>query len=90
MVTESNNRKNLKKDAVYFEPQDNHDTTIAKNYTLHLKKLQVQTRVENDFSFQFLRGTEEVETLGEKRWGEQSYLTTSREDIREAHAILAS
>ena len=54
------------------------------------KKLQVQTRVENDFSFLFLRETEEVETLGEKWWGKQSYLATSREDIREAHTILAS
>ena len=54
------------------------------------KKLQVQTRVENDFSFLFLRETEEVETLGKKWWGKQSHLATSREDIREAHTILAS
>ena len=37
-----------------------------------------------------LRGTEEVETLGGERWAKQSYLATSREDISEAHAILAS
>ena len=54
------------------------------------KKLQVQIRVENDFSFQFLRETKEVETLGEKWWSKQSYLATSREDVREAHTILAS
>ena len=54
------------------------------------KKLQVQTRVENDFSFKFLRETEEVETLRKKWWGKQSYLETSREDIREARTILAS
>ena len=28
--------------------------------------------------------------LGKKRWGKQSFLETSREDVREAHAILAS
>ena len=54
------------------------------------KKLKVQTRVENDFSFSFLRETEEVETLGKKWWGKQSYLATSRGDLREAHTILAS
>ena len=27
---------------------------------------------------------------GEKWWGKQSYLETSREDVREAHTILAS
>ena len=55
-----------------------------------LKKLQVQTRVENDFSFKFLRETEEVETLGIRWWGKQSNLATSREDMSEAHTILAS
>ena len=35
------------------------------------------------FPFNFLRLSEKVETLG------QSYLATSREDLREAHTILA-
>ena len=29
-VTEWNNSKNLKKNAVYFQPEDNHKTSIAK------------------------------------------------------------
>ena len=72
---------------MYFQPEDKNETIIAKRVR---KKLQVQILVENDFSFKFLRETEEVETLGEKWWGKQSYLATSRGDIREAHTILAS
>ena len=38
---------------MYFQLEDNHDTTIAKKLHLRFKKLQVQTRVENYFSFNF-------------------------------------
>ena len=44
------------------------------------KKLQVQTRVENDFSFLFLRETEEVETLG-KNGGASSHTWQLQEKI---------
>ena len=74
---------------MYFQPEDNHERIIAKRGKF-FKKLKVQTRVENDFSFSLLRETEEVEMSGEKWWGKQSYLETSREDVREAHTILAS
>ena len=41
------------------------------------------------FLLKFLRLSEEVETLGKKRWGKQAYQETLREDIRGAHTILA-
>ena len=54
---------------MYFQPEDNHERIIAKRGKF-FKKLKVQTRVENDFSFSFLRETEEVEMLGKKMVGQ--------------------
>ena len=41
------------------------------------------------FLFNFLRQTEEVETIGKNGGAKQSYLATPGEDIRETHTILA-
>ena len=61
-----------------------HETRVAKAKKFS-KITQVQTRVEITFFSIF----KEVETLGKNGGGKQSYLATSREDIREAHTILA-
>ena len=65
---------------MYFQPENNHESS---------KKLQVQIQVENYFSFQFSTLNRGDWNVKEKRWGKQSYLATSREDIREAYTILA-
>ena len=54
-----------------------------------VKKIQVQTRVEKYFSFWFPTLNGGGWNVKKKRWGKQSYLATSKEDIREAHTILA-
>ena len=43
-------QKKSQKDAVYFQPEDDHDAIIAKREKV-LKKVQVQTGVKNYFSF---------------------------------------
>ena len=46
-ITGFNRRKKSQKDVVYFQPEDNREQEGKK----FLKKLQVQTRVANFFSF---------------------------------------
>ena len=72
---------------MYFQPENNHDTIIAKK--LHFN-YRFKHGLKMTFLFNFYAETEEVETLGEKQLGKQSYLATSGEDIREAHTIVAS
>ena len=79
-VTELNYRKYQRKDGVYFQPEDNHETKIAESENV-LKKLQVQTWVENHFSFKFSTLKRGVWNVKEKRRGKQLYLETSRQDI---------
>ena len=45
-------QKESQKDAVYFQPEDDHETIIAKRGNF-FRKLQVQTLVENDFPLKF-------------------------------------
>ena len=84
-TVELNMRKDIKK-ASFISSQ----RTIMKHKTSSqkrkgFKKLHWFKHELNITFFNFLRWTEEVETLRCK----QSYLATSREDIRKAHTILA-
>ena len=90
-VIELNNRKNLKKTSFISRQRTimKHETRVAKAKKFS-KITPVQTRVKNCFFFfQFSTLNRGGWNVGEKRWGKQSYLATSREDIREAHTILA-
>ena len=64
-----------------------HETSSQKRKSfqkLHRFKHELKTTF-----FQFSTLNRGGWNVGEKRWGKQSYLATSREDIREAHTILA-
>ena len=84
-IKQKNNVKTTS--CISFQLEVNHETRIAKSGKF--KKITGSNTRLNYFSFNFLRLTEEVEALGEKRWSKQSYLETSREDKREAHTFLA-
>ena len=53
------------------------------------KLYRFKSELKITFFFQFSTLNRGGWNVGEKRWGKQSYLATSREDIREAHTILA-
>ena len=78
-VTEINNRKYQKTTSCIFSQR----TIMIQNSWKRksLKKLQVQTRVKNYFSFLIFYAEQRCWNVREKRWGKQSYLATSREDI---------
>ena len=83
LTTEKNNQK----DAMYFYPEDNHKWRIAKREKS--KKKDGFKHELNYFSLNFLRLSEDVETLGINRWSKKLYKAISREDFRETHTILA-
>ena len=60
---------------------------ICYAFEVCIKISKAQTRVENYFSFQFFTLNRGGWNVREKRWGKQSYLATSREDMREARTI---
>ena len=74
------------KDVVYFQPEDNHETWNKSSQSEKVFKNYTGSNTSwNYFFFNFQGGW----NFGEKRWGKHSYLATSREDIREAHTVLA-
>ena len=87
-VTELNNRKYQNKTSC-ISSQRKIMKPMNSRKRKSFKKLQVQTRVRNYFSFKFSTLNRGVWNVREKRWGKQSYLATSRENLREAHTILA-
>ena len=50
---------------MYFEPEDNHETRIAKRE--RVKKWQVEHELKMTFLFHFLRVSGKVKTL--EKWG---------------------
>ena len=48
-VIESNNRKKSQKDVVYFQPEDNHETRIAKS-----EKVLINYRLKHDLKITFI------------------------------------
>ena len=87
-VTELNNRKNLKNTScMCIQPGENHETRIAKSEKV-FKKITGSNKSWKLLLF-FSTLNRGGWNIGGKRWGKQSYLATSREDIREAHTILA-
>ena len=75
---------------MYLQPEENNETwnkksqkrKVLKNYTISNTSWKL-------LFFEFSTLNRGGWNVGEKRWGKQSYLATSREDIREAHTILA-
>ena len=87
-VTELNNRKYQNKTSC-ISSQRKIMKPLNSRKRKSFRKLQVQTQVEHYFTFKFSTLNRGVWNVREKRWGKQSYLETSREDLREAHTILA-
>ena len=64
-----------------IQPEDNHETKLKRKSFKKLHSFKHELKITFFFYWNF----------GEKRWGKQWYFNsaTSREDIREAHTILA-
>ena len=78
-VTELNNRKYQNKTSC-ISSQRKIMKPMNSRKRKSFKKLQVQTRVRNYFSFKFSTLNRGVWNVREKRWGKQSYQATSREE----------
>ena len=65
--------KKSQNDAVYFQPEDNHETRTAKREK-GFKNYGFKHELKITFLFNFLRWTEEVETLG-TNGGDLKYLS---------------
>ena len=72
-----------------FSTRGHHETRIAKRGKILKENYRFKHELKMTFFLIFTRNRGGCNAR-EKRWGKQSYLATSREDIREAHAILAS
>ena len=97
-VIELNNRKNLKKTSFISRQRTimkhetwniKHETRVAESEKSFQKLHRFKHECKIPFFFQFSTLNREGWNVAEKWWGKQSYLATSRGDIREAYTILA-